>query len=29
MAFPGSGLVTGMAVTLRNFFRPKVTRQYP
>ena len=29
MRIPGSGLVTGMAVTLRNLFRPKVTRQYP
>lgn len=29
MAIPGSGLVTGMAVTLRNLFRPKVTQQYP
>ena len=29
MAIPGSGLITGMGVTLRNLFRPKVTLQYP
>jgi NADH:ubiquinone oxidoreductase subunit E len=29
MAIPGSGLLTGMGVTLRNLFRPKVTLQYP
>jgi NADH-quinone oxidoreductase subunit E len=29
MAFPGTGLVKGMATTLRNLFAPKVTRQYP
>ena len=29
MAFPGSGIFIGMAQTLRNFFAPKVTRQYP
>ncbi len=29
MAFPGSGIFTGMATTLRNMFRSKVTRQYP
>ena len=29
MAIPGSGIVTGMATTLRNLFAPKVTRQYP
>jgi len=29
MAFPGSGIFTGMAQTMRNFFAPKVTRQYP
>ncbi|HEY7737446.1 MAG TPA: NAD(P)H-dependent oxidoreductase subunit E [Candidatus Limnocylindria bacterium] len=29
MAIPGSGIFTGMGVTLRNLFRPKVTRQYP
>jgi NADH:ubiquinone oxidoreductase subunit E len=29
MAIPGSGLITGMGVTLRNMFRPKVTLQYP
>jgi NADH:ubiquinone oxidoreductase subunit E len=29
MAFPGIGIAKGMAVTFRNFFSPKVTRQYP
>ena len=29
MAIPGSGIFTGMRVTLVNLFRPKVTRQYP
>jgi NADH:ubiquinone oxidoreductase subunit E len=29
MAVPGTGIVKGMATTLRNFFSPKVTRQYP
>jgi NADH:ubiquinone oxidoreductase subunit E len=29
MAIPGSGILVGMATTLRNFVRPKVTRQYP
>ena len=29
MRVPGSGLLTGMWVTLRNFRAPKVTRQYP
>jgi NADH:ubiquinone oxidoreductase subunit E len=29
MAFPGGGIAKGMATTLRNFFSPKVTRQYP
>jgi NADH:ubiquinone oxidoreductase subunit E len=29
MAIPGTGIFTGMATTLRNFVRPKVTRQYP
>lgn len=29
MQIPGTGIVKGMATTLRNFFRPKVTRQYP
>ena len=29
MAFPGIGIAKGMAVTFRNFFTPKVTRQYP
>lgn len=29
MAFPGSGILTGMATTLRNMFSGKVTRQYP
>jgi len=29
MALPGSGIVKGMGTTLRNFFSPKVTRQYP
>lgn len=29
MAIPGSGILTGMGVTLRNLFRPKVTVQYP
>ena len=29
MAFPGSGIAKGMATTFRNFFSPKVTRQYP
>jgi NADH:ubiquinone oxidoreductase subunit E len=29
MAFPGVGIAKGMATTFRNFFAPKVTRQYP
>ena len=29
MAFPGIGIAKGMATTFRNFFSPKVTRQYP
>jgi NADH:ubiquinone oxidoreductase subunit E len=29
MAIPGTGIVKGFATTLRNFFSPKVTRQYP
>jgi len=29
MAIPGSGILTGMATTLRNMFGTKVTRQYP
>jgi NADH-quinone oxidoreductase subunit E len=29
MAFPGLGIAKGMATTFRNFFSPKVTRQYP
>ena len=29
MRIPGSGLLTGMWVTLRNFRAPKVTLQYP
>ena len=29
MAFPGAGIAKGMAVTFKNFFTPKVTRQYP
>jgi NADH:ubiquinone oxidoreductase subunit E len=29
MAIPGSGILQGMATTLRNMFAPKVTRQYP
>jgi len=29
MPFPGSGIAKGMATTFRNFFAPKVTRQYP
>src|SRR5918998_884116 len=29
MAFPGVGIAKGMVTTLRNFFAPKVTRQYP
>ena len=29
MAIPGAGIFKGMAVTLRNMFAPKVTRQYP
>ncbi len=29
MAIPGSGIAKGMATTFRNFFSPKVTRQYP
>jgi NADH-quinone oxidoreductase subunit E len=29
MAIPGTGIVKGMATTLRNLFEPKVTRQYP
>jgi NADH:ubiquinone oxidoreductase subunit E len=29
MAIPGAGIAQGMWTTLRNFFTPKVTRQYP
>jgi NADH-quinone oxidoreductase subunit E len=29
MSFPGVGIAKGMATTFRNFFAPKVTRQYP
>src|ERR671918_1286481 len=29
MAIPGGGIARGMWVTFRNFFTPKVTRQYP
>jgi NADH-quinone oxidoreductase subunit E len=29
MAIPGIGIAKGMATTFRNFFTPKVTRQYP
>ena len=29
MAFPGIGIAKGMAVTFKNYFSPKVTRQYP
>jgi len=29
MGFPGTGIAKGMATTFRNFFAPKVTRQYP
>jgi NADH-quinone oxidoreductase subunit E len=29
MAIPGTGILQGMATTLRNLFQPKVTRQYP
>ena len=29
MAFPGIGIARGLATTFRNFFAPKVTRQYP
>jgi NADH:ubiquinone oxidoreductase subunit E len=29
MAIPGGGIFKGMATTFRNFFAPKVTRQYP
>jgi formate dehydrogenase subunit gamma len=29
MSIPGSGIIKGMATTLRNMFAPKVTRQYP
>jgi NADH:ubiquinone oxidoreductase subunit E len=29
MPIPGSGIAKGMATTFRNFFAPKVTRQYP
>ena len=29
MAIPGAGIVKGFSTTLRNFFSPKVTRQYP
>ena len=29
MAFPGAGIAKGIAQTFRNFFAPKVTRQYP
>jgi NADH-quinone oxidoreductase subunit E len=29
MAFPGIGIAKGLATTFRNYFSPKVTRQYP
>lgn len=29
MAIPGIGIAKGMATTFKNFFTPKVTRQYP
>ena len=29
MGFPGSGIAKGLATTFRNFWAPKVTRQYP
>jgi NADH:ubiquinone oxidoreductase subunit E len=29
MAFPGIGIAKGMVTTFRNYFAPKVTRQYP
>ncbi|MCC6617968.1 MAG: NAD(P)H-dependent oxidoreductase subunit E [Chloroflexi bacterium] len=29
MTFPGIGIAKGMVTTFRNFFAPKVTRQYP
>ena len=29
MTFPGGGIAKGMWVTLKNFWTPKVTRQYP
>ncbi len=29
MTFPGFGIAKGMATTFKNFFAPKVTRQYP
>jgi NADH:ubiquinone oxidoreductase subunit E len=29
MTFPGVGIAKGLATTMRNFFSPKVTRQYP
>ena len=29
MTFPGVGIAKGMVTTFRNFFAPKVTRQYP
>ena len=29
MRIPGQGIAKGMALTFRNFFSPKVTRQYP
>jgi len=29
MTIPGTGIVKGFSTTLRNFFSPKVTRQYP
>jgi NADH-quinone oxidoreductase subunit E len=29
MGFPGIGIAKGMATTFKNFFTPKVTRQYP
>jgi NADH:ubiquinone oxidoreductase subunit E len=29
MTFPGLGIARGMATTFKNFFAPKVTRQYP
>ena len=29
MTFPGLGIAKGMATTFKNFFAPKVTRQYP